>query len=136
MKLYSFMWLFIHRSTFGILRVIRVYFYQLFFWSPCTIIIQHMVSNKIRKIIIIAYSLIALQYKNKVDSRIAKKESSIQYGYRKSGTHARVFSERKLWKLKIGNSKVHEIKSQSQAVARAHRPPGSLLPETADELIN
>ena len=29
------MWLFIHRSTFGILRVIRVYFYQLFFWSPC-----------------------------------------------------------------------------------------------------
>ena len=35
MKLYSFMWLFIYRSTFGILRVIRVYFYQLFFWSPC-----------------------------------------------------------------------------------------------------
>ena len=35
MKLYSFMWLFIHRSTFDILRVIRVYFYQLFFWSPC-----------------------------------------------------------------------------------------------------
>ena len=29
------MWLFIYRSTFGILRVIRVYFYQLFFWSPC-----------------------------------------------------------------------------------------------------
>ena len=35
MKLYSFMWLFIYRSTFGILRVIRVYFYQLFYWSPC-----------------------------------------------------------------------------------------------------
>ena len=39
-------------------------------------------------IIIIVFSLIALINQNKVDPRRAKKVSSIQYGYRKCGTHA------------------------------------------------
>ena len=47
----------------------------------------------LQRIIIRVFSLIALNNENKVDPSRAKKASCIQYGYRKSGTHALVFSQ-------------------------------------------
>ena len=44
-------------------------------------------------IIIIVFNLLALFNKNKVDPMSAKKARSIQYGYRKRATHARMFSQ-------------------------------------------
>ena len=52
-------------------------------------------------IIIIVFSLIALPNQIKVHPKEAKKASSIHYGYRIRGTHARVFSQT----LVHGNSK-------------------------------
>ena len=58
----------------------------------------------LESIIIIAFSLISLPNQNKVDPRSVK-ASSIQYGYRRCGTHARVLIQT----LARGNSK-NEIK--------------------------
>ena len=64
----------------------------------------------------------ALPNQNKVNLRRAKKASSIQYAYRRSGTHARVFSQtlahgnsmnerRQAEKVKMERSKVGMKKS-------------------------
>ena len=44
-------------------------------------------------IIITVFNFVALQSQNKADRRRAKKASSIQYGYRKCETHARVLTQ-------------------------------------------
>ena len=52
------------------------------------------------------FSLIALRNQSKVDTWRAKKASSVQNGYRKSETHARVFPKH----LRMGTARLQEDK--------------------------
>ena len=60
------------------------------------------------------FSLISLPNQNKVKPRRATKASSIQYGYKNSGTHARVFS----LTLAHENSKNRETEKGAQNIVK------------------
>ena len=65
-------------------------------------------------IIIIVFCIISLPNRNNIDPRRAKKASSIQYGYRKWGTHARVFIKR----LAHGTARMKENKETEKEDSR------------------
>ena len=109
-------------------------------------------STTIKHIIILVFSLIALPSQNKIDRNVSEVSSSIQYGYRKSGTRARMLSptfphwnsKNKGRRRNAGRRQAEELsgheakKSPDLFVACAHRPHGvaTLLPEAADDFIN